>query len=168
MTLSNLSPAERIVAHENKIAENIQQINTNEQLIETQEAKNSNNGKRAFQLATELNQSSQTLQVISLSKAAVDKKIIEPPVSIISVAITGACEKGKPSVATASANEKELERSGTGQYCPIIKVDKAPINIAMPGTSSSPLNFQAFCPDPPASKFFNWAYLFKNMFMPSK
>jgi hypothetical protein len=38
MTLSNLSPADRIVAHETKITENIQQIKTNEQLIETQEA----------------------------------------------------------------------------------------------------------------------------------
>jgi len=38
----------------------------------------------------------------------------------------------------------------------------------MPGTTGSPLKFQAFCPDPPESSFFNWPYLFKNMFMPSK
>jgi hypothetical protein len=132
----------------------------------TQLAIKSNNDKRKYQMATNLNQSSQTLQVISLSKAAVDKKIIEPPVSIISVAITGLCEKGKPSDTAAAKDEKTLNRVRGGEFCPVVKIDKSPLNIVMPGTKGSPLNFQAFCPDPPTG--FNWDYLFKNMFMASR
>ncbi|NQZ27497.1 MAG: hypothetical protein HRT55_14415 [Colwellia sp.] len=132
----------------------------------TQLAIKSNNDKRKYQMATELNQSSQTLQVISLSKAAVEKGTREPPVSIISVAITGLCEKGKPSDTAAAADEKILARVRSGEFCPVVKIDKSPLNIVMPGTKGSPLNFQAFCPDPPTG--FNWDYLFKNMFMVSK
>ncbi len=132
----------------------------------TQLAIKSNNDKRKYQMAANLNQSSQTLQVISLSKSAVDKGIIEPPVSVISVGITGTCEKGKPSDTAVSADEKQLERDGSGDFCPVVKIEKSPLNIVMPGTKGSPLKFQAFCPEP--STGFTWGYLFKNMFMASK
>ena len=133
----------------------------------TQLAIKSNNANRKYQMAAQLNDSAQTLHVISLSQAAVDKNIIEPPVSVISVGITGLCEKGKPSDSAASADEKTLVRLSNNEYCPVIKIEQGPINIAMPGTPGSPLNFQAFCPDPPTTSF-NWDYLFKNIFMPEK
>ena len=142
------------------------------QCYATNMALKSNNPNRAFQLATELNSSVQTLQVISLSQAGVKKaggkqKGKTPPVSIISVALIGACEKGKPSIAAASSDDKKLERLSENQYCPIVKIEKSPINIAMPGNANSPLNFQAFCKSPPDS-LLNWGYLFKNILMPSK
>lgn len=133
----------------------------------TQVAIKSNNANRAFQLATQSNQSAQVLQVVSLSQAAVNKNIIEPPVSVVSVAVTGHCEKGKSSTATASKDKKQLQRLMADQYCPVVKIDQGPIKVAMPGNASTPLNFQAFCPDPP-DKHFNFAYLFKNMFLKSK
>jgi len=113
-------------------------------------------------------QSNKILNIISASKAGLDKNIVEPPVEIISAYMEGHCDKGKPSISPNSGSAGKYVREEADAHCPSMLVKEGVTNIGMPGTEDSPLRFRAFCPDPPGGIIDDWGYLLSNILMPQK
>jgi len=109
-----------------------------------------------------------TLDVISLSKLGFDKNVRNPSVKEISAFVEGECRKGLTAVSPNSSKTSVLVRNEASNHCPVMLIKKDETDIGLPGTSSGPLKFNAFCPDPPNGMISDWGYVFKNVLFPSK
>ncbi len=125
----------------------------------------SGNTARNYSLSANLNQPGKTLHVISVSKESVDKGFNRAGVSTISAYLEGKCEKGLPQSSALSADKSKLVRDASGQACPVMKVNKDDINLTLPGTSSEPLMFDAYC-TPPSTGLMAWKDLFRDIIFP--
>ncbi len=89
---------------------------------------------------------------------------------VIQAYLAGSCGKGKTDISPVNGLASLLERDGCGQHCPYITVDggNPALTIVQPGTSGSPLKFEAYSPPIDwGDGFFDkpsWYVFFKHLF----